>query len=147
MPVAIKKTSKKRKAAYVLFLIIVTLVVLYSYCYGKSICYTMPLFTDWSRVTLTETKHGLVLTSSVVLKTGVAEKHGNYRGETNGKTRLMQGNENATTVNVANTGNLIYKQVDTIHRMVKAGFFFRDPLLSQKQTICVRIFFKNNLAL
>ena len=82
MPVA-KGISKKRNAGLILFLIIVTFVVLYSYCNGRSVCFTMPLFTDWSRVAVTETKHGLVLTSSVVLETEKSGKHKNVQVQKN----------------------------------------------------------------
>lgn len=91
-----KGISRKRKFALVLFLIIVTLVVLYSYCYGKSICYTMPLFTDWSRVTVSENKHGYVLTSSVHLKAETSNKPGSYKEKTSEKSRPTHGKGNAT---------------------------------------------------
>lgn len=41
--------STKRNLAFGVFLCVVTLVVLYSYCNGNSVCYTFPFFSGMER--------------------------------------------------------------------------------------------------
>ena len=41
--------STKRNLAFGIFLCVVTLVVLYSYCNGNSVCYTFPFFSGMER--------------------------------------------------------------------------------------------------
>ena len=58
--------STKRNLVLGIFLVIVTLVVLYSYCNGNSVCYTFPLFSGLERDRLVKPE---VLVTSVIVQT------------------------------------------------------------------------------
>lgn len=58
--------STKRSLGLGIFLVIVTVVVLYSYCNGNSVCYTFPLFSGLERDRLVKPE---VVVTSVFVQT------------------------------------------------------------------------------
>ena len=58
--------STKRNLVLGIFLVIVTLVVLYSYCNGSSVCYTFPFFSGLERDRLIKPE---VVVTSVIVQT------------------------------------------------------------------------------
>lgn len=58
--------STKRNLVFGVFLVIVTLVVLYSYCNGRSVCYTFPFFSGLERDRLVKPE---VVVTSVIVQT------------------------------------------------------------------------------
>ena len=58
--------STKRNLVLGVFLLIVTLVVLYSYCNGNSVCYTFPFFSGLDRDRLVKPE---VVVTSVIVQT------------------------------------------------------------------------------
>ena len=64
------KPQTKRSFCLGIFLVIVTLVVLYSYCNGSSVCYTFPLFNGLDRDRLVKPQAEMVVTSVIVQTKG-----------------------------------------------------------------------------
>ena len=63
------KPQTKRSFCLGVFLVIVTLVVLYSYCNGNSVCYTFPLFSGLERDRLDKRPQAEVVVTSVIVQT------------------------------------------------------------------------------
>jgi len=63
------KPQTKRSFCLGAFLVIVTLVVLYSYCNGSSVCYTFPLFNGLERDSLQAKPPAEMVVTSVIVQT------------------------------------------------------------------------------
>ena len=63
------KPQTKRSFCLGVFLVIVTLVVLYSYCNGSSVCYTFPLFNGLERDSLQGKPPAEMVVTSVIVQT------------------------------------------------------------------------------
>ena len=63
------KPQTKRSFCLGVFLVIVTLVVLYSYCNGSSVCYTFPLFNGLGRDNLQAKPPAEMVVTSVIVQT------------------------------------------------------------------------------
>ena len=63
------KPQTKRSLCLGVFLVIVTLVVLYSYCNGSSVCYTFPLFNGLERDRLQAKPQAEMVVTSVIVQT------------------------------------------------------------------------------
>ena len=75
--------STKRNLVLGIFLVVVTLVVLYSYCNGNSVCYTFPLFSGLERDRLVKPE---VLVTSVIVQTKRPFDMGPFPRKHQGKT-------------------------------------------------------------
>ena len=65
---SIMKPQTKRSLCLGSFLVIVTLVVLYSYCNGNSVCYTFPFLSGLDRDRLGTKPQAEVLVASVIVQ-------------------------------------------------------------------------------
>ncbi|KAL9955262.1 hypothetical protein ACROYT_G036560 [Oculina patagonica] len=116
---SIMKPQTKRSFCLGVFLVIVTLVVLYSYCNGNSVCYTFPLFNGMDRDRLVKPQAEMVVTSVIVqtkrpIDMGtIPKKHKGTNDETSVKlselhTKPEKGVEQKKTPNITGTGEKLH---------------------------------------
>ena len=78
--------STKRNLVLGIFLVIVTLVVLYSYCNGSSVCYTFPFFSGLERDRLVKPE---VVVTSVIVQTKQPFDLGRFSEKSQGMKLFM----------------------------------------------------------
>lgn len=86
------KPQTKRSLCLGVFLVIVTLVVLYSYCNGSSVCYTFPLFNGLERDSFQAKPQAEMVVTSVIVQTKQPFNMGTiHKNQGTDVAKIMQG--------------------------------------------------------